>query len=113
MFFPRKPVLIQIEARVGWLVAKDRRDGHYFGVCPALNLNAIGNNWTEFQECANEAISLLFESLFKAGELEAFLRTQGWHTAAPLPPPGTRAQFEIPFTIEHRERVEEVVGAVA
>lgn len=109
-FFKKEPVLVEINAQVTWHVARDPNDGHWFGVCPALNLNAAGDNWTDFQECANEAISLLFESLFKSGDLEAFLGRNGWRTTGPLPTPGTKAHFTVPFGIEHKARVQELAG---
>jgi len=111
--FRKAPVLIQIEATVNWQVARDPNDGHWFGVCQALNLNAVGDTWTDFQECANEATEMLFQTLLKSGELEKFLQAQGWRSARPLPPPGTRARFEIPYGIEHRSRVKELTGSFA
>lgn len=110
--FGKKPVLVQIEGQVQWLVARDPRDGHWFGVCPMLNLNAAGDTWTEFQECAEDAMELLFESLFENGELDEFLRSHGWRYT-PRPRPGTRVRFEIPFGIEHRTRVDELAGSLA
>ncbi len=111
MFLKKQPVLIQIETKVLWQVVRDPRDGHWFGICPALNLNAAGDTWGEFTECVQEAIALLFQSLFKSGELEAFLRRNGWRTGTPIPPVGTRARFEVPFGIEHKTRFEELVAA--
>lgn len=109
--FGKQPILVEIRARVLWQVAQDRTDGHWFGVCPDLNISAAGDTWTEFQECASEAMSLLFSSLFKRSELDGFLRAHGWTTARPLPAPGTRAHFVVPFGIEHREQVRDLVRA--
>lgn len=109
----KKPVLVQIEANIAWLVVRDPGDGHWFGVCPALNLNAIGRTWSEFQQCANETIALLFQDLFKSDELEQFLRSNGWRAETPIPPRGTPARFEVPFTIERKSRFEELAAAPA
>ena len=111
--FGKQPVLLEINAQVTWQLARDPIDGHLFGVCPALNLNAAGDNWLEFQQCANEAISLLFESLFRSGDLEAYLRRMSWRMATPLPAPGTKARFAVPFGIEMKNRVQELAGAGA
>lgn|SRR5574341_510639 len=111
MFRKQRTVIVQIDGQVQWLVARDPKDGHWFGVCPLLNMNAAGDTWTEFQECASEAMQVLFEALLENGELEAFLRAHGWsHT--PVPARGT-PKFEIPYGIEHRQRVEDLVGALA
>lgn len=110
--FKSKPVLVQIQATVAWEVVQDPADGHWFGICRALNLNAIGDTWAEFQECANEAIELLFQSLLKHDELDGFLRKNGWN-ATPVPHPGTRVRFDVPFTIERKTRFEELTAAMA
>jgi predicted RNase H-like HicB family nuclease len=109
--FGKQPVLVEIRARVRWQVAQDVTDGHWFGVCPDLNVSAAGDSWTEFQECASEAMSLLFQNLFKRGEMEGFLRRHGWTTNRPLPEPGTRATFVVPYGIEHRDRVRDLATA--
>jgi predicted RNase H-like HicB family nuclease len=109
----KKQVLVRIDAQIVWEAIQDPRDGHWFGVCRPLNLNAVGNTWAEFQECANEAITLLLQDLLQTGELEAFLRRNHWHAAVPLPAPGTRARFDVPFTIERKPRLGEPVGALA
>lgn len=95
----RKPtaVKIEIQANVTWQVATDLESGTYIGVCPALNLNAIGDTWAEFVQCANEATTLLFEDLFNKNELDAFLRRNGWAPKAPLPAPGSKVKFDVPF----------------
>lgn len=109
--FGRKPVLVQIEANLAWVVARDPVDGHWFGVCQAINANAAGDTWEDFQACANEAMALLFGDLYASGELEAFLARNHWRAETPLPAPGTIVKFDVPFTIERRNRVEELIGA--
>ena len=103
----KSPVLIRISTRVPWLVTQDHGDGHWFGVCPPLNLNAAGDTWDDFVDCMKESIGLLLQNLLKHGELESFLKRQGWATATPLPPPGTKARFDVPWEISHRNRIEE------
>jgi len=104
---------VQIQAQISWQVVRDPRDGHVFGVCPALNLNAAGDSMGEFQEAAEETVGLLFQSLFKHGELESFLSRHGWRSATRLPPPGARVRFAVPrpFAIEPKERFQDLVTA--
>lgn len=110
----RKPqaIKIEIQANVVWQVATDLESGTYIGVCPALNLNAIGDTWAEFVQCANEATTLLFEDLFKENELEAFLRRNGWAPKAPLPAPGSRVKFDVPFDFS-RESMGAMIASTA
>ena len=110
-FFAKQHVTVEIEGRVEWQVARDPQDGHWFGVCAALNINAAGDSWGEFQECANDSIALLFKALFTTGELQGFLSRHGWRSAQPLPVAGTRVKFEMPFGIELMDRVQEFARA--
>lgn len=110
--FGRKPVLVRIEARVPWIVAQDRRDGHWFGICPPLNINAAGDTFAEFTQCAEEAMTLLLQSLHEHGEFDDFMRRHGWRAATPVPSRGTPTRFDVPIEISHRNRVEELVGAL-
>lgn len=111
--FKRKPVIVQIQAQILWEVHHDPESNKWIGVCRMLNLNAVGDTWGEFVECANEAMQLLFEDLFEDGELEEFLRLNGWHPQTPLPARGTRTRFDIPFDWERKARYEELLAAEA
>jgi predicted RNase H-like HicB family nuclease len=107
-----KPVLVQIEANLLWEVARHPSTGRFIGVCRPLNLNAVGDTWAEFQECANEALQVLFADLFKEGELEEFLRRNGWRVLTPLPARSSPTpRFDVPFSLERRARFEELVPA--
>jgi predicted RNase H-like HicB family nuclease len=106
-------IIVRVQARLVWEVYHDAAAGKYIGVCRMLNLNAVGETWAELVECASEAMALLFEDLFQEGELEAFLRHYGWHPEVPLPAPGTRARFDIPFAIEEKAHYEELLAAEA
>ena len=109
-WFARK-VTIQIEGQVTWQVVRDPRDGHWFGVCQPLNINAAGDTWGAFEEGMKESIALLFESLIEHGEMEAFLRRNHWRTGT-VPPRGTRiSRIEIPTEIAFKERVGELALA--
>ncbi len=109
-----RQITVQIEGQVTWQVVRDTRDGHWFGVCQPLNINAAGSTWGEFEEAMKESIALLFESLIEHGELEAFLRRNNWRAGAPTPPPGARIRIrkvEIPTAIELKERFAQLAIA--
>jgi hypothetical protein len=112
VLFQRKvEVRVQIEARLVWEVARDPQSNAWIGVCRPLNLNAVGDTWAEFQECANEAIALLFTELLKRGELGDFLRSHGWMPTTPLPPRDARVQWDVPYQTQMRAAAEELVPA--
>ena len=97
----RKKEVVQIEANLKWVVARDPQSGEYIGVCDMLNLNAIGDTWEEFTECANEAIAVLFADLVQENEFDAFLSERGWKMHGSLPRQGS-PQFDVPFDIAQR-----------
>lgn len=99
VFRRRKETIVRIEAKLTWMVAQDPDTGTYIGSCPAVNLSAFGNTMAEFQAAASEAIDLLLEDLYQDGELESFLSENGWSLRNPLPEPGRKARFDVPFSI--------------
>lgn len=114
MFDRKPPVVIQIQmqASLTWLVYRDPEDGHYIGVCQALNLNAMGDTYAEFQQCANETIQLLLLDLLQEGQLEQFLRARHWQPSAPLPTDRkARIRFDVPFDLQQTGRFEQLVPA--
>ena len=108
IFGKPKQVTVQVQANVAWSVARDPQSGLWVGVCEPLGLNAIGETWIEFQQCAAEALGLLLVDLFEAGELDQFLRERGWSAQTPLPPRGKRVRFDVPFKVVERSDVREL-----
>jgi hypothetical protein len=110
VFFGNRNVqIIQIEANVQWEVAFDPDAKVYMGVCRALNLNAIGDTWIEFQECANDALNALLLDLFRSGEFEGFMRTHGWRPSS-VPVPGSTPRFDVPFMMQ-KTKMQELVAS--
>lgn len=107
--FGKKHVIVRIEAQVLWLVTYDQDAKVYMGVCQALNLNAIGDTFIDFQECANEAMHALFSDLVRSGDFAGFLRTHGWQST-PLPERGEMPRFDIPY---ETRQVPELTAAFA
>lgn len=93
----QRQIMVKFESSVPWKVARDPESGTWIGVCDALNLNAVGDTWIEFAQCASEAMELLFQDLFESGELEGFFRENGWVQAVNLPAPGTTPRFDVPI----------------
>jgi hypothetical protein len=104
--------ITRIEAKnVVWQGAYDADSGMWVGVCKAFNLNALGETWSELQECANDAMATLFVDLFVTGELAEFLRENGWQHG-PMPQPGQVPQFDIPVPWEPpAKRIDQLVPA--
>lgn len=111
--FGKKVYLVQIEATIAWESYCDPRTGTYTAACRALNLNAVGDTFDELQACAKEAMQLLFEDLFETGELEGFLRTNGWRPRGELPATDKRVRFDVPFDWQQRKSAKELIPAYA
>lgn len=102
-------IVIQVKANLVWQVARDPETGIHVGVCPPLNLNAVGDTWGEFMQCANEATGLLLFDLFEDGELDAFLKANGWQLMNKIPEKGRPFRFDVPFDIS-QQPIERVVA---
>ena len=109
---PRVQV-VRIEADIVWEAQRNPATGRWIGVCRELNLNATGDTWSELQEAANEAMTLLFMDLFQEGELAAFLKRNGWRTADEVPKAPVLPRFDVPADWRHNARYEELVAARA
>lgn len=99
MFFQKEMQNVLVDVTVGWRYGQDPESAQWIGVCPALNLNALGGTIGELLDSANQATVLLFEDLFASGELAAFLAQHGWSQKVHVPPPGSRVRFEVPLEI--------------
>jgi predicted RNase H-like HicB family nuclease len=97
IYRPAQSFRVRIEANVGWQFAQDPESGEWIGVCDVLNLNAMGETFREVQECASEAMQLLFLNLFKEGELEGFLRENDWTPQTPLPGRDSYPEFDTSY----------------
>jgi predicted RNase H-like HicB family nuclease len=107
----KKEVIVQVQAKnIAWAGYQDPKTGTWIGVCQALNLNAVGDTFAELQACANEAMDLLFTDLLEDGELDAFLRRNGWSLKA-APSPGAHPRFDVPANWNSRARLNQLVPA--
>lgn len=105
-------MLVKIEGRVEWKYAIDPASGAYMGICPALNLNAIGDTWEELAECANETTGLLMSALLERGEFDAFLRQHGWKAQSPTPlRQDTAVRFDIPLGLVQTASPRELMAS--
>lgn len=112
LFGRRDEVRVHITAALTWEVVQDPHTHQYIGVCRALNLNAMGGSWVEFQECANEAMQLLFTDLFEDNELDGFLRQNGWRMAGEVQP-GRTPIFDVPTDITQVSEMKDLTRALA
>lgn len=99
---------VQIQGQIFWIAHRDPATGRWLGVCPPLNLNAVGDTFAELQVCANDAMALLFLDLFESGELQTFLMKNGWQ-AIGLPGTGAAPRFDIPADWKTSSRFEELM----
>jgi hypothetical protein len=106
-------VTVTIQGNIQWAVTKDPESGAWVGVCPLLNLNAVGDDWLDLQRYINEAMALLFIDLFETGELGAYLVAHGWTADQPLPEPGSRPRFEVPYDLMRTGSTRELLTSMA
>ncbi len=99
MVIPSRAQLVRIEASIPWHVAYDQSSETWYGVCHVLNLNAVGDTLVEMQQCADEALQLLFTDLFEDNELDRFMALNGWTYRGSEPLRGIPARFDVPIEV--------------
>ena len=99
-----KAQVIQIQATIVWFAHRDPDSGMWIGVCPTLNLNALGETWADLQDCANQAMALLFAERLAAGEFDAFVKHQNWQVRYGVSRTGSEPRFDIPTEWKERSR---------
>lgn len=107
--FKRKEVVVTIQAQIFWLARQDPDTRRWLAVCPPLNLNAVGDTYEELQECGNEAMAMLFRDLVEEGEIEPFLKRNGWRMIGT--PSRGHTRFDIPASWRPDARREELLHA--
>lgn len=103
-------MIVRCEGQVDWTAFLDAASGRWIGVCPALNLAAEGETWSELQAEANDALVQLMHELLEAGELAQFLSAHGWRAEVP---PDVRASDVVidipaPFIIRSQQQGERI-----
>jgi predicted RNase H-like HicB family nuclease len=90
---------VNIQANLPWFIYQDPDSKYWIGVCEPLRITLSGKKWPELMEVIDEALQLLMIDLVKTGEIDAFLKKQGW-TAGPLPAKvDEHVRFDIPMNI--------------
>lgn len=111
----RKQVSIAIQAQFTWAFYRDPTSGRWMATCDPVHITVSGDTETETKSAAENALDLLLTDLFECGELEDFLKTNGWKTAKPLPKPEARVKprFRLPDFVFNKVRSAEELFAQA
>jgi len=98
------------QVQVSWRAFRSKEPGYWVAVCDALNLTAQATSWAELFSVCNEIMQELLMDLLRDGELDAFLRAQGWVALKPLPKRASSTiRFDIPISLA-RERAHAVAN---
>jgi predicted RNase H-like HicB family nuclease len=92
---------IQIKANLTWAAERTQRNT-WVAACDPVGLTLEADTPAELESLIIEGQQLLFEDLFRDGELEQFLRERGWALNGPLPVsvPQGGLQFDVPFEVK-------------
>ncbi len=115
MFGKKQRVLIRIATQVQFKVARDPQTGGWIAACDPLSITTSGETWDDLWEDAAEAIQSMLTDLFEDGQLQQFLRENGWQLRDGPFPRQTAAvpRFELPFTLNAPSSVEELLTVPA
>ncbi len=88
--------VIQVQGNVRWSVRR-ARGGNWIAVCDALGLTVQSGTWTELMEDIGETLDAILKDLLSTGDLDRFLRQQGWQLADAIPEGAEDLHFDVPF----------------
>ncbi len=108
----REYVQVQIEAKQ--LVWQFRRSaqGNWVASCESLGQAVQSEHFADIHARIFETMNALMFDLFEDGELEAFLKKQGWRVAQPIPasvPAGIA--FDVPYELMAAKNAQARAGA--
>ena len=93
------PTIVHINANLQWKCIRTK-EGNYIGVCDPLRITLQADTFAELTEEINISLDALLKDLLSEGELEKFLRDQGWSAVGPIPVRPANIRFDVPFSIE-------------
>ena len=95
---PAAVVTIQIQGQIQWSVSQSA-EGRYVAVCEPMGIAMEGATLDDLVANINESIQLVMNDLLRSGELDDFLRAQGWRTAATVKRShtGGPVSFDVPI----------------
>lgn len=93
------PTVVHINANLLWRFCRSR-EGSYIGVCDPLKITLQADTFAELTEEINISLDALLRDVLGDGELEKFLRDQGWSVIGPFPHRPDDVKFDVPFSIE-------------
>jgi len=77
--------VVQIDGKLKWIYAVHRKSGHFVGICDSLKLTVNADTPQEFYESMREGVNSFFKELLSTGDLDRFLKDQGWRAITPIP----------------------------
>lgn len=91
-----------VGAQLVWKVEQDPSTRSWIGQCDAIRQTALGDSFNDLvHNSIRNLMQELFNDLLSEGELEDFLRQQGWRLIGESKPvPQQRYEFDVPFQLE-------------
>lgn len=91
---------VHIKGNLIWKWGRTKR-GNYIAVCDSIGQTVQANKFGELLETIYEALDSTLSELFSSGDLERFLRKQGWsHTDIPARQVSRNVRFDMPFDLK-------------
>lgn len=96
--------VIGVEAEIVWRYFQDRESQNWVGISDPLKLTVEGETLPELNEAMTEAMDLFFNEMLSSGDLNRFLKENGWRLNAPAPERKRQQQvmFDVPL---HTRRI--------
>jgi hypothetical protein len=94
-----KPTIVHMEGRIMWKIGRSK-EGNWIAICDALKLTLQAETTAELMEDIALALDALIKELLSTGDLNRFMREQGWKMISPLPKTKRLEDiyFDVPFS---------------
>ncbi len=91
---------VHIDGKFLWRWGRSK-NGVYVAICDAIQQTVQADRFEELIEIMNEALDSTFRDLFKSGDLDKFLRSNGWTKQETSERrKGANVRFDVPFEVK-------------
>lgn len=90
---------VHIQGNLAWKWGRTKK-GNYIAICDPIGQTVQAATYGELLETMHEALDSTFRELFSTGDLEQFLREQGWILPVPIRRTQGNVRFDMPFDLK-------------
>ncbi len=91
--------IVHIQGNLIWKWGRTKRGG-YIAICDPIGQTVEAKKFGDLLETIQEALDSTLRELFSSGDLEKFLKEQGWKTENLISSTPRNVRFDMPFDVK-------------